>query len=149
MTSFHYRGLECKSRKSRETQSNRQVWLRSTKWNRAKANRVLSREHLVIALTLIQQPKRLYIRTSPDGQGIWSGRQNAWRTMDRVLKHCTGGSDQNHLKEKEICSHTECSACSEKFASQEGKVVVWGGFTKSWEKKQKARDKGKDISNWM
>ena len=28
---FHYRGLECKSRKSRDTWSNRQIWPRSTK----------------------------------------------------------------------------------------------------------------------
>ena len=28
---FHYRGLECKSRKSRDTWSNRQVWPWSTK----------------------------------------------------------------------------------------------------------------------
>ena len=41
---FHYRGLECKSRKSRDTWSNRQVWPWSTEWNRAKANRVLPRE---------------------------------------------------------------------------------------------------------
>ena len=34
---------------------------------------------------------------------------------------------------------------------QEGKVVVWEGLTNSWEKKenQKAKDKGKDIPNWM
>ena len=37
--------LECKSLKSRDTWSNRQVWPWSTKWSRAKANRVLSREH--------------------------------------------------------------------------------------------------------
>ena len=42
--SFHHRGLECKSRKSGDTWSNRQVWPWSTKWSRAKANRVLSRE---------------------------------------------------------------------------------------------------------
>ena len=42
---FHHRGLECKSRKSRDTWSNTQDWLCSTKWSRAKANRVLSREH--------------------------------------------------------------------------------------------------------
>ena len=41
---FHYRRLECKSRKSRDTWNNRQVWSWSTKWIRAKANRVLSRE---------------------------------------------------------------------------------------------------------
>ena len=42
---FHFRGLECKSRKSRDTWSNRQVWSWSTEWSRAKANRVLPREH--------------------------------------------------------------------------------------------------------
>ena len=41
---FHYRGLECKSRKSRDTWSNRQIWPWSTEWSRAKANRVLPRE---------------------------------------------------------------------------------------------------------
>ena len=41
---FHQRKLECKSRKSRDTWSNRQVWPWSTKWSRAKANRVLPRE---------------------------------------------------------------------------------------------------------
>ena len=40
---FHYRGLECKSRKSRNTWSNRQMW-RSMEWSRAKANRALPRE---------------------------------------------------------------------------------------------------------
>ena len=41
---FHYRGLKCKSRKSRNTWSNRQIWLWSTEWRRAEANRVLPRE---------------------------------------------------------------------------------------------------------
>ena len=42
---FHYRGLECKSRKSRNTWSNRQIWPWSMEWSRAKANRALPREH--------------------------------------------------------------------------------------------------------
>ena len=42
---FHYRGLKCKSRKSGATWSNRQIWPWSTEWSRAKANRVLLREH--------------------------------------------------------------------------------------------------------
>ena len=42
---FHYRGLECKSRKSRDTWRNRQIWSWNTEWRRAKANRVLQREH--------------------------------------------------------------------------------------------------------
>ena len=41
---FHYRGLECKSRKSRNTWSNRQIWPWSTEWSRAKVNKVLTRE---------------------------------------------------------------------------------------------------------
>ena len=41
---FYHRGLECKSRKLRDTWSNRQLWLWSTKCSRAKANRVLPRE---------------------------------------------------------------------------------------------------------
>ena len=41
---LHYRGLECKSRRSRDTWSNRQIGPWSTKWNRAKGNRVLPRE---------------------------------------------------------------------------------------------------------
>ena len=41
---LHYRVLECKSRKSRNTWSNRQIWPWSTKWSRSKANRVLPRE---------------------------------------------------------------------------------------------------------
>ena len=42
---FHYRGLEWKSRKSRNTWSNRQIWPWNKEWSRAKANRVLPREH--------------------------------------------------------------------------------------------------------
>ena len=62
---LHYRGLACKSRKSR----NRQIWPWSTEWSRAKANRVLPKNTLVIANILFQQPKRrLYTWTSPDGQ---------------------------------------------------------------------------------
>ena len=41
---FHYRGLECKSRKSRNTWSNRKTYHWSTEWSRAKAIRVLLRE---------------------------------------------------------------------------------------------------------
>ena len=41
---FHYRGLECKIRKSRNTWSNREIWPWGMDWSRAKANRVLPRE---------------------------------------------------------------------------------------------------------
>ena len=38
---FHYRGLGCKRRKSRNTWSNRQIWPWNMEWSRAKTNRVL------------------------------------------------------------------------------------------------------------
>ena len=41
---FHYREMECKSKKSRNTWSNRQIGPWNTEWSRAKANRVLPRE---------------------------------------------------------------------------------------------------------
>ena len=66
---FHYRGLEWKSRKSRDTWSKRQIWSRSTKWSRANANRVLPREHTGHSKhPLPKHKRRLYTWTSPDGQ---------------------------------------------------------------------------------
>ena len=46
MVSFrtNTKGLECISKKSRNTWSNRQIWPWSVEWNRAKANRILPRE---------------------------------------------------------------------------------------------------------
>ena len=41
---LHFTSLQCKSRKSRDTWSNRQVWPWNTEWSRAKANRVWPRE---------------------------------------------------------------------------------------------------------
>ena len=41
---FHYSRLECKSRKSRNSWSNRQIWPWSAEWSRAKTNSVLPRE---------------------------------------------------------------------------------------------------------
>ena len=42
---FYHRGLECKSKKSKDTWNNRKFGLGSTKWNRGKAKRFLPREH--------------------------------------------------------------------------------------------------------
>ena len=59
---------------------------------------------------------------------------NAWRTMDRSVWHCTGVSDQNHPQEKEM---------------QQGKIVVWGGLTNSWEKKTSKKQGRKGKKPWM
>ena len=47
---FHYRGLECKNRKSRNTWGNRQIWPWNMEWSRANANRVLPREFSSVQL---------------------------------------------------------------------------------------------------
>ena len=70
---FHYRRLECKSRKSRNTWGNRQIWPWSTEWTQWLLTQWLiefcQENALVIANTLFQQHKRrLYTWTSPDGQ---------------------------------------------------------------------------------
>ena len=73
--SFHYRGLECKSRKSRNTWSNRQIWPWSTEWCRTKANKVLPREctgHSKHPLTTIQE-KTLHMDITR-----WSGPKSDW-----------------------------------------------------------------------
>ena len=66
---FHYRGLECKSRKSRNIWSNRQIWPWSMECSRSKANRVLPRERTGYSKHPLPKLKgRLYTWTSPDGQ---------------------------------------------------------------------------------
>ena len=42
---FHYRGLECKSRKSRNTWSNRQIWPWNTEQSRAKTKSFAKKMH--------------------------------------------------------------------------------------------------------
>ena len=66
---FHYRGLECKSRKSRNTWSNRQIGLGVQNEAGQRLTEFCQENALVIANTLFQQHKRrLYTWTSPDGQ---------------------------------------------------------------------------------
>ena len=75
---FHYRGLECKSRKLRDTWSNRQVQPWSTKWSRAKANRFLPRECTGHSKHPLPTTKRqLYTLASPDNQ--------YWNKIDYIL----------------------------------------------------------------
>ena len=67
--------MECKSRKSRDTWSNRQIWPWSTEWNRATAYGVLTREHTSHGkhpLSAIQE-KTLHI-----GMIIWSIPKSDW-----------------------------------------------------------------------
>ena len=72
---FHYRGLECKSTKSRNTWSNRQIWPWNAEWSRAKTNRVLPRErtgHSKHPLPTTQE-KTLHMDITR-----WSTRKSDW-----------------------------------------------------------------------
>ena len=66
---FHYRGLECKSRKSRNTRGNRQNGLGIQNEAEQRLIEFCQENALVIANTLFQQHKRRFSTwTSPDGQ---------------------------------------------------------------------------------
>ena len=72
---FHYRGLECKSRKSSNTWNNRQIWPWNMEWSRAKTNRVLPRKrtgHSKHPL-LTTQEKTLYMDITK-----WSTLKSDW-----------------------------------------------------------------------
>ena len=75
--SFSLRGLECRSRNSINTWSNRQIWPWSTEAGQ-RLTEFCQKHALVIANTLFQQRKRrLYTWTSPDGQ--------YWNQTDYIL----------------------------------------------------------------
>ena len=103
--SLHYRGLECKSRKSRNTWSNRQIWPWSMEWSRAKANRVLPRECTGHSKHTFQQHKRgLYTWTSPDGQhqnqtdyNLWSWKWKSSIQLAKIRPGADCGSDHELL----------------------------------------------------
>ena len=108
---FHYRGLECKSRKSRNTCSNRQIW--PGIWNEAGQRLIefCQENTLVIENTLFQQHKRrLYTWKSPDGQhrnqilyivcedgeALYSQqKQNQELTVAQIMKSLLPNSDLN------------------------------------------------------
>ena len=105
---FHFRALECKSRKSRDTWSNRQVWPWSTKWSRAKSNRVLPREHTGHSKHPLPTTQEKTLQwTSPDGQYqnqidyILCGQR--WRSSIQSVKtrsgaDCVSGDEHSIAK---------------------------------------------------
>ena len=119
---FHYRGLECKSRKSRNTWSNRQIW----PWSNEAGKRLIEfceENALVIANTLFQQHKRRsYILTSPDGQyqnqidiffaakdreALYSQQKQDWElTMAQIMNSLLPNSDLNWTKWGKSLDHS-------------------------------------------
>ena len=112
---FHYTGLECKSRKSRNTWSNRQIWPWNMEWSRAKTKEFCQENALVIANTLVQQHKRrLCTWTSRDSQhrnqidyilcsqrwrsSIQSKKQDHELTVAQIMNSLLPNSDSNWRK---------------------------------------------------
>ena len=95
---FHYRGRECRNRKSRDTWNNRQIWPWRTKWSRARLIEFCQEKALVIANTHFQQHKRRrYTWRSPNGYILCSQR---WRSSIQLVKTRPGadcGSDHELL----------------------------------------------------
>ena len=109
---LHYRGLECKNRKSRATWSKRQIWPWSTKRCRTKANRVLPREHTGHRKhPLPQYKRRLYTWTSQmvntvirliiffaakNGEALYSKqKQDQELTVAQIMNSLLPNSDLN------------------------------------------------------
>ena len=85
---FHYRGLKCKSRKSRNTWSNRQIWPWNMEWSRAKINSFLPRKctgHNKHPLPTTQE-KTLYMTITR-----WSTPESDWlySLQPKMEKLCT------------------------------------------------------------
>ena len=112
---FHYRGLECKSRKSRDTWSNRQIWPWITKQSRSKAHRVLPRER-----TCNSKPSPKNTRKDPtcghhqmvnieirliiffvakEGEALYSQQKQDWvLTVAQIMNSLLPNSDLNSRK---------------------------------------------------
>ena len=94
---FHYRGLECESRKSRYTWSNRQIWPWSTEWSRTKANRILPRERIGHSKHSLPTTQETTLHV-----GITTGSQNktgSWlwlRSWLLIVKFRLKESKENH-----------------------------------------------------
>ena len=116
---FHYRGLECRSRKSRNTWSNRQICPWNTEWSRGKANRVLPREHTghskhPLPATqekdsthghhqMVNTEIRLIIFfAAKDEKALYSQQRQDWGlTMAQIMNSLLPNSDLNSEKSRE------------------------------------------------
>ena len=105
---FHHRWLEWKSRKSRDTWSNKHVCLGVQNEAGQRLTEFCQENTLVIANTLFQQHKRrLYTWTSPDGQYwnqidyiicIWRRRNFIQSAKTRLRSDCGSGHELLNAK---------------------------------------------------
>ena len=109
--STHRWGLKCKSRKSRDTWSNRQVWPWRTKWSRAKANWILPREctghskhffnntrdDLQRHHQMVNTEIRLIVFfAAKDGEALHNQEKHNWElTLAQIMNFLLPNSDEN------------------------------------------------------
>ena len=72
---FYHRGLECKNKKSINTWSNRKIWPWSTKWNRAKVNKILTRDCTVHSKQTLSTPQKTTLHMAI---ARWSTLKSDW-----------------------------------------------------------------------
>ena len=108
---FHYSGLECKSRKSRNIWNNRQIWAWHTEWSRAKAHRVLPREHTGHSKYVLPTREdcthgqhqvvntKIILITffaGKDGEALYSQQKQDWElTVAQIMNSLLPNSDLN------------------------------------------------------
>ena len=111
---FHYRGLECKRKKSRDTWGNRQILPGSTEWSRAKVKRVLPRQHTCHSKhssntrggskhghhQLVNTEIRLIIFFAAKGwEALHSQQKQDWElTVAQIMNSLLPNSDLNWMK---------------------------------------------------
>ena len=112
---FHYRGLECKIRKSRNTWSNRQTWPWSTEWSMAKANSFAKRTHWSWQTPSYNNTREdsthghhqmvnteIWLITFfafKDGVALYSQQKQDWKlTMAQIMNSLLPNSDLNWRK---------------------------------------------------
>ena len=119
---FHYRGLERKSRKPRNTWSNRQIWPWNVEWSRAKTNRLLpikctghskhpfstqektTHEHHQMVNTEI---RLITFYAAKDGEAQYSQqKQDQELTVAQVMNSFLPNSDLNWRKWGKPVDHT-------------------------------------------
>ena len=120
---FHYRGLNCKGMKSRNTWSNRQILPQSTEWSKAKTNRVFPRErtghnnhplpttqektthgHHQIVNTKI---RLIIFFAAKDGEALYSQQKQDWElTVAQIMNSLLQNSELNWRKKGKPLDHS-------------------------------------------
>ena len=113
---FHYRGLQCKSRKSRNTRGNRHIWPWNMEWSRAKANKSFAKRTYWSWQTpssnntredsthghhqMVNTEIRLIIFfAAKDGEALYSQqKQDPELTVAQIMKSLLPNSDLNWRK---------------------------------------------------